>query len=96
MDADDVGAVVDERERERERNEMNEALREDVRLSYCNTCVGRGRVKCTACDGAGIENRWLYGPAKDGGWGARGEWRDPANPPPPPPRTPERRDDRDR
>jgi len=55
------------------------------RLSYCRECGGKGRCGCDACNRTGIENNWLYGPAANGGWGARGQWRDPANPPPPPP-----------
>lgn len=55
------------------------------KLSYCRACAGRGRCPCAACRGTGIENNWLYGPAENGGWGARGEWPDPENPPPMPP-----------
>lgn len=55
----------------------------DARLSYCKSCFGRGRVACGACEGTGVENNWLYEPARDGGWGPRGEWLDADNPPPP-------------
>ena len=55
------------------------------RLSYCRECGGKGRCGCEACARTGVENNWLFRPARKGGWGARGSWRDPANPPPPPP-----------
>lgn len=60
----------------------------DLRLSYCKSCFGRGRNACGGCEGTGIANNWLYGPAQGGGWGPRGEWPDPNNPPPMPPPPP--------
>ena len=60
------------------------AVDDDDRLTYCRACGGRGRIKCVACAGAGVENHWLYGPADNPGWGPRGEGRDPNKPPPPP------------
>lgn len=59
------------------------AVDDDDRLTYCRGCGGRGRIKCVACQGTGVENHWLYGPAENPGWGPRGEWRDPSKPPPP-------------
>ena len=37
----------------------------------CGGCVGRGYVRCDACNGTGLKNRWLF--TVKGGWGPRGE-----------------------
>lgn len=42
-------------------------------LSPCRGCEGRGKLKCGACSATGLANAWLWSPAKDPGWGARGE-----------------------
>eukprot|EP00850_Spirogloea_muscicola_P005343 SM000024S07805 [mRNA] locus=s24:662846:663697:+ [translate_table: standard] len=42
-------------------------------LAKCAVCGGCGRQLCPRCDGAGLENSWLYQPVKDGGWGPRGQ-----------------------
>lgn len=39
----------------------------------CSTCEGEGCTKCSACNATGIANNWLFQPAKDPGWGPRGE-----------------------
>ena len=39
----------------------------------CKACGGEGCVKCAACEATGIRNHWLFQPAKDPGWGPRGE-----------------------
>ena len=37
----------------------------------CSRCVGRGYVRCDACNGTGLKNGWLF--TVKGGWGPRGE-----------------------
>lgn len=37
----------------------------------CGRCVGRGYVRCDACNGTGLKNGWLF--TVKGGWGPRGE-----------------------
>lgn len=37
----------------------------------CGGCVGRGYVRCDACNGTGLKNGWLF--TVKGGWGPRGE-----------------------
>ena len=37
----------------------------------CSRCVGRGYVRCDACNGTGLKNGWLF--TVKGGWGQRGE-----------------------
>lgn len=38
----------------------------------CGECGGRGRQRCGDCGGGGLANGWLWSPAEDPGWGARG------------------------
>ncbi|KAL6748721.1 hypothetical protein V8C86DRAFT_1123056 [Haematococcus lacustris] len=42
-------------------------------LQRCTTCSRRGCVACQACGSTGLANSWLWQPAKDPGWGARGQ-----------------------
>ena len=37
----------------------------------CGRCVGRGYLRCDACNGTGLKNGWLF--TVKGGWGPRGE-----------------------
>ncbi|CAL6399838.1 unnamed protein product [Bathycoccus prasinos] len=37
----------------------------------CSRCVGRGYVRCDACNGTGLKNGRLF--TVKGGWGPRGE-----------------------
>jgi hypothetical protein len=37
----------------------------------CGGCVGRGYVRCDACNGTGLKNGWLF--TVKGSWGPRGE-----------------------
>jgi hypothetical protein len=37
----------------------------------CSRCVGRGYVRCDACNGTGLKNGWLF--TVKGSWGPRGE-----------------------
>ena len=39
----------------------------------CETCDGEGILACQECNATGIKNNWLFQPAKDPGWGPRGE-----------------------
>ncbi|CAI7845980.1 unnamed protein product [Closterium sp. NIES-54] len=42
-------------------------------LQACCACEGRGHERCERCAATGLANHWLYSPAKDGGWGPRGQ-----------------------
>ncbi|GLC46331.1 hypothetical protein PLESTB_000999800 [Pleodorina starrii] len=43
-----------------------------LELRRCDTCGARGRVRCEPCRHTGLANHWLWSPAEDPGWGARG------------------------
>ncbi len=45
----------------------------DARSKECAVCQGEGLVPCGACKATGITNNWLFQPAKNPGWGPRGE-----------------------
>lgn len=42
-------------------------------MTDCDSCGKKGRLRCVACSGTGLANNWLWRPAQDAGWGARGE-----------------------
>jgi len=44
-----------------------------ARSEECAVCKGEGLVPCGACKATGIANNWLFQPAKNPGWGPRGE-----------------------
>ncbi|GLI69884.1 hypothetical protein VaNZ11_014601 [Volvox africanus] len=43
-----------------------------LELQSCELCAARGRVRCEPCRHTGLTNYWLWLPADDPGWGARG------------------------
>ncbi|GIL43734.1 hypothetical protein Vafri_1375 [Volvox africanus] len=43
-----------------------------LQLQRCERCAARGRVRCEPCRHTGLANYWLWSPADDPGWGARG------------------------
>ncbi|GIL81808.1 hypothetical protein Vretifemale_10805 [Volvox reticuliferus] len=43
-----------------------------LELRSCEQCAARGRVRCEPCRHTGLANYWLWSPADDPGWGARG------------------------
>jgi len=47
----------------------------DEPLRDCEKCARVGRVRCPHCKATGLQNNWLFSPAREGerGWGPRGE-----------------------
>eukprot|EP00959_Pyramimonas_sp_CCMP1952_P455008 9470870-Pyramimonas_sp.AAC.3 len=54
---------------------LNEAQLSDDWHGAPDMCARCGRVRCPHCKATGIQNNWLFAPAREGerGWGPRGE-----------------------